>query len=601
MPITHSDTEARKQLDELELVYRSITSYRPAVTNPPILDSSLDAPINQDNGHISGLRPLLEAVKRDLDVTKQFLAAPNAASLPPPLTNAPYLIAVWKEVLSSPLPIVAIGRTFSEHSKDTTTADAKGQKQALPQNSDKHKSAGVKVDVVADNGHTWIRINTAKNARLLAEFREIDSHFTDSEDEDDNMVGPSLAQSEFDNSLLRLGRGLLAAARGNPVLGTNKPPEVVLRLTRIDPDAPDECENDSRIALTVELLRKTGLSIKLGERGPISQLTDLAPALPPPPTLVPTHRINLDLSILVALVSDLSHAPLPDTVDAAYTRFIPSPDYVEWKRSRLRAKNGGSSDSVVNTIEDDVYGPNQHSRALSEQLLQEMRKGILQEIYERLLVYPGETTNGDAPLRVEFWTTPEARDRCLRIVAKIGGAAEKRRAHALFLADTDDTSVALNEQEAQYWAHSRYPRAFLPLLPIRVFSAPEPTSSIDTPPPPHPGFFSALEATCRALLASGSAPTPEEAPGDGELQRAAVVRTNGRLTVHTVQSMLCGAVRGWTTLTANRASVKAVLREVRARGYGAEARGEGKLAALWIVDPRSLAQGMRSDISAAPA
>ncbi|KAI9438196.1 hypothetical protein H4582DRAFT_2111648 [Lactarius indigo] len=594
MPITHSDNETRKQLDELDLVYRSITSYRPAVTNPPILDSSLDAPINQDSDHISGLRPLQEAVKRDLDVTKQ-----TPPPLPPPSTNAPYLIAVWKEVLSSPLPIVAIGRTFSEHSKDTTTVDAKERKQAHSQNSDKHKPAGVKVDVVADNGYTWIRVNTAKNARLLAEFREIDSHFTDSEDEDDNMVGPSLAQSEFDNSLLRMGRALLAAARDNPVLGTNKPPEVVLRLTRIDPDAPDECENDPRIALTVELLRKMGLSINLGERGPISQLTDLAPALPPPPMLVPTHRINLDLSILVAFVSDLSHAPLPNTVDAAYTRFIPSAEYVEWKRSRLRAKNGGNSDSIMNTIEDDVYGPNQHSRALSEQLLQEMRKGILQEIHERLLAYLEGTTNGDTPLRVEFWTTPEARDRCLRIVAKIGGPAEKRRAHALFLADID-SSVSLDEREAQYWAQSRYPHAFLPLLPIRVFSAPE--SAPIEPPPHHARFFSALEATCRALLASGFTPSsaPEEA-GDGELQRAAVVRTNGRLTVHTVQSMLCGAVRGWTTLTANRASVKAVLREVRARGYGAEVRGEGRLAALWIVDPRSLAQGMRSDISAAPA
>ena len=396
-----------------------------------------------------------------------------------------------------------------------------------------------------------------------------------------------------------MGRALLAAARDNPILGTNRPPEVVLRLTRIDPDATEECENDPRIALTVGLLRKMGLSIKLGERGPISQLMNLAPTLLPPQTLVPTHRINLDLSILVAFVSDLTHAPLPDTVDAAYTRFIPSAEYLEWKRSRLREKNGGSSDSM-NTIEEDAYGPSQHSRALSEQYLQEMRKGILQEIYERLLAYPGEAT-GDAPIRVEFWTTPEARDRCLRIVAKIGGPAEKRRAHALFLAVDDDDSMSLNELEAEYWAHSRYPRAFLPLLPIRVFSAPEP-ASIETPPPLHAGFFSALEATCRALLASGSVPP------DGELQRAAVVvvRTNGRLTVHTVQSMLCGAVRGWTTLTANRASVKAVLREVRARGYGAETRDrdvdEGRHhAALWIVDPRSLAQGMRSDISTAPA
>ncbi len=165
--------------------------------------------------------------------------------------------------------------------------------------------------------------------------------------------------------------------------------------------------------------------------------------------------------------------------------------------------------------------------------------------------------------------------------------------------------MSLKEQEAQYWSHSRYPPAFLPLLPIRVFPATEP-ASIETSPT-RVGFFSALEATCRALLASGPAPAPSpEGTGNGELPRAAVVRMNGRLTLHTVQSMQCGATRGWTTLTANRSSVKAVLREVRARGgYGVEARGrdvsDGRHAALWIIDPRSLAQGMRSDISASPA
>ncbi|KAI9449896.1 hypothetical protein BJY52DRAFT_1155509 [Lactarius psammicola] len=597
MPIIHSDTETRKQLDELNLVYQSITSYRPATSDLPILDST------SDSDQISGLRPLLDAVKRDLDVTKQFLAAPDAAFLPPPAANAPYLIAVWKEVLSSPLPVVAIGKTFFEK---TTTTDVIGRKQAHTQNSDKHKSAGIKVDVVANNGHTWIQVNTHVNARLLAEFCEID---TDSEVEDgtdNNMVGPSLAQSEFNNSLLRMGRTLLAAARDNPVLGTNKPPEVVLRLTRIDPDATEECENDSRIALTVELLRKMGLLIELGERGPITQLMDLAPTLLPP-TLVPTHRINLELSILIAFVSDLTHAPLPDTVDTAYMRFMPSAEYVEWKRSRLRAKNGGGSDNM-NTIEEDVYGAVGHSqRPLSEQLLREMRRGILQEIYEGLLAYLGKPT-GNAPLRVEFWTTPEARDRCLRIVAKNGGPDEKRRARALFLTDDDgdDDSVSLNERVSQYWAHSRYPHAFLPLLPIRVFSSPSP-ASIETRPP-HAGFFSALEQTCRALLASGTVTAPPpEAARDGELQRAAFVRANGgQLTVHTVQSILCGAVRGWTTLTANKARVKAILREMRARGYDAEVQrswdvGEKKHAALWIVDPRNLVQRMRSDIGVAPA
>jgi hypothetical protein len=457
---------------------------------------------------------------------------------------------------------------------------------------------------------------SAKNSRLLAEFREIDSYLTDSDSEGDAAC-PPLAQTVFDNSLLRTGRALLAAARDNPVLGTNNPPEIVLRLTRIDPDATDESGNDPRIARTIELLRDMGLSIKLGERGAIKQLVDSAPVLPPSPPLMPTHQINLDLSILIALVSDLTHAPLPESVDAAHERFTPSVAYVEWKRSRLRAKRGGSSDDT-NAVKEDIDDPfdsTQHSRALAEQLQQELHKGVFQEIHERLLtsreqlsIIMGSPTHipvEEMPQVVEFWTTPEARDRCLRIVAKIGGPAEKRRAHALFPTSSVDGGVSLSlaEQEAQYWANSRYPRGFLPLLPIRVFpnstSEPSPSSS-----PLRAKFFGALGATCRALLAASGAPHPRvpeaEVVGEGEIQRASVVRTNVRLTTHTVQSMLCGAARGWTTLTANRASVKVILKEVKMRGYGVDAWGRdaGVIhhAALWVVDPRSLAEGMRSDV-----
>ena len=441
------------------------------------------------------------------------------------------------------------------------------------------------------------------------------------------MAGPSPAQTEFDNSLLRTGRALLAAARDNPVLGTDTPPEIILRLTRIDPDATDEGGNDPRIALTIDLLREMGLSIKLGERGAIPQPTNSAPTLSSPPVLIPTHQINLDLSVLIALVSDLTHASLPASADAAYERFIPTTAYVEWKRSRFRAKSGGGGDGTNAGREniDDVIDSSQHSRALAEQQQQEMQKGMLQEIHERLLAclaaanaggssHPAVTTphSQGAPLPVEFWTTPEARDRCLRIVSKIGGPAEKRRAAALFsTSSVDDTSAT--EQEAMYWADSRFPCGFLPFSPIRVFSAPEPESP---PPPADEGFFHALEATCRALLAPHPHVSPvtievageELEPEEGETQRASVLRTNARLTTHTVQSMLCGAARGWTTLTANRTSVRAILREVKTRGYGVEARGRGagatRHAALWIVDPRSLAEGMRSDvdtINAVPA
>jgi hypothetical protein len=68
----HSETTTL--LREMELVYQSIKSYQPTTTNPPILDSpSVVAETNQDGQHLYGLRPFLEAVKRDIDVIKQVL------------------------------------------------------------------------------------------------------------------------------------------------------------------------------------------------------------------------------------------------------------------------------------------------------------------------------------------------------------------------------------------------------------------------------------------------------------------------------------------------------------------------------------------------
>jgi hypothetical protein len=72
--------ETTSLLREMELVYQSITSYQHTITNPPILDSSAGAAPNQDSQHLYGLRPFLEAVKRDLDVVMQVLL-PRAYSL----------------------------------------------------------------------------------------------------------------------------------------------------------------------------------------------------------------------------------------------------------------------------------------------------------------------------------------------------------------------------------------------------------------------------------------------------------------------------------------------------------------------------------------
>lgn len=481
---------------------------------------------------------------------------------------------------------------------------------------------------------------------MLAEFREIDSYLTDSSDEDlssdeANVKDPSrpgtLAQTSFDNSILRMGRGLLEAARANPVeipdshgIISLVPPQVILRLTRLDPSSEAE-QNDPRIAQTVQCLLDMGVEVALGERE-IADIPELSSPPPLPVTqLVPSIHINLDLSLLIALVSDLTHATLPNSLEDANKRFIPPTREREWKKSTPKEKNGanhGESD-VVDADQSHLSDLAKHTRALTNQLMQEMGRSLIQEIRGRLPVPddPKDSQHPSAATKVEFWTTPEAKERCLRIVSKIGGPNEKRRAEALFIPSAE-------QADSSYWKESRFSEAYIPLLPIKLYpsnvAASPPSLEREVASPVrqkrHDSFFTTLEQTCREILRNESDSLGAQADQDDEfttddivpetpkspkIRRATTLKANQRLTIHTVQSMLWGATLGWTTLTANRTSVKAILREMAGRernnARGAVLSGEApqsdevlvghttSTAAIWLVDPRSLAEGMRAD------
>ena len=63
---------------------------------------------------------------------------------------------------------------------------------------------------------------------MLAELLEIDLYLDN--DSDDSMTDhqPSLAQKEFDNSLLCMGQSLIAAVKENLVPDTTNPPRITL-------------------------------------------------------------------------------------------------------------------------------------------------------------------------------------------------------------------------------------------------------------------------------------------------------------------------------------------------------------------------------------
>ncbi|TCD64895.1 hypothetical protein EIP91_003471 [Steccherinum ochraceum] len=594
---------------KLHSVLVSIATFGPSVAKPPIIDASVTIAGEPSDEHqhqeaVHGLRALRDAVRRDLENIEK------CASLPPPSTNAPYLIAVWKEVLLAPQPVIGIWSTFFESGVPAAPRKRGGRKE--------RKEDGVKVDVVADGGKSWIRVNTVKNSRLLAEFREMDSYLTESEEdeeEDPDGTRPSLRQEEFDNSVLRMARPLLAAAQANPVPGSTESPSITIQLTRLDPAPPERRDYDDRIPQTIDALKKLGINVRLGERND-AVLSEAHHAKPENPRtrLQPTPRINLDLSILIALVSDLTHSSLPQSVEDAEARFTPSSSYIEWKRTRLVAQNVVIPDKIT-----DIEHIAKPSRALSTQALQETVRALWHEMQERLSSFIADAS-------VEFWTTPEAVDRCRQIVGKIGGPNERRRVQAML---PSDDPLTVEQQEELFWEGSRYPRGYIPLFPIRLF--PPATQLPDSHVPLPNGaelapFFTALSKTCRTILAQDIMPdprvtlsssSPSPTPGtpqdtstpedDSEIPRAAVMKANHRLTAHTVHTMLWGASRGWTTLTANKASVKAILREMktsgnavweRSSGEDSAADGDGdggEYAALWVVEPRSLAEGMRSD------
>jgi hypothetical protein len=67
-------------------------------------------------------------------------------------TNSLYYFALWSEVLRAPRPITALGKMFDYPELKSSQGD-EGQAKVQP-------GGKVKVDIVADNGRCWIRVNT---------------------------------------------------------------------------------------------------------------------------------------------------------------------------------------------------------------------------------------------------------------------------------------------------------------------------------------------------------------------------------------------------------------------------------------------------------
>ncbi|KAF8308973.1 hypothetical protein DL93DRAFT_2158698 [Clavulina sp. PMI_390] len=485
------------------------------------------------------------------DMTKEVRAlekAISSRSSKPLSTNSPYLLAVWAEVLASE-DVVAISRSFPtsvQEQRRHVGLKSPPANFGAPAGTLK-PTESAKVDVVSADGAVWTRVNTITTDRFLRELYELDYARPASDDDSDSdsepeiilppssdasfsqdLDGPadrSLPSIRKECSIVQMGLELVQAAQ----LHTHSRPQVNIRFTRLLnhfesahviewldaggdevgflPDSAEAVSRDDRLILQqLQRLHALGIHLDFGP-APIAPHNVAPPSLSPSPTqpLIPTQHINLDLSLLVALSSDITHAPLPTSLAEAERRF----------QKLSRSQRDRKKSSKPNTLQSASIAENgsgtegqeavemgEHARSLVSQVMQETERSLLDEIHERcyppeergdqsadrLSDVPNRTTGSEAEGigRARFYTTMEARDRFLTIVSKIGGPLEKARSRALFAIPDDDQmgsgNHGLESAISAFWAGSRFPRAYVPdLVPIHIH--PEASDSVSYQPP----------------------------------------------------------------------------------------------------------------------
>ena len=172
----------------------------------------------------------------------------------------------------------------------------------------KGKTAAL-VDIVADEGREWIRVSTVSEKRIIFDLAKL-GWVNDSDSEDDMLntsTRPTDWQDEDDEDqvdVVRNARELARAAQANPVRG--RPPKVRFVLTRIVAGKMKEVDT------IIAKIRATGAIVQCAEDIPPAQpLQAVLDDLLVDRTRALSDTLNIDCTILLALVSDISHKPCP--------------------------------------------------------------------------------------------------------------------------------------------------------------------------------------------------------------------------------------------------------------------------------------------------
>lgn len=253
-----------------------------------------------------------DGAERDPDTEMRFLHALRSS-------NLPFYQAVWNIARGSCGGLLALGKRFYWGRKEWPLEEKKAQKgdgsweKNKQSNKDKRKS--VFVDIVADDGESWVKVSTVSESRLLFDMAkkgwERDSDCDALSDEDGegsskrtvlrNFDGEDSGEDSDDDELelIKLARDLRKAADATRV--RYKHPQLRIVLPKIEEGNVPEIDD------VLKEMRNYGIKVECQDSISANASQAKLASLLPQPFKNFTPAVNIDCTLLLAIVSDLSH------------------------------------------------------------------------------------------------------------------------------------------------------------------------------------------------------------------------------------------------------------------------------------------------------
>lgn len=230
-------------------------------------------------------------------------------------SNLPFYQAVWSVAKGSCEGLAVLGKRFYWDGETKASADSKKKSRDQEKKPSKDKRKSVFVDIVADDGAEWVKVSTISESRLLFEMaekgweRDSDDECLSGEEEGGrtrrtmlrNFDGEEPDADDDELELIKLARDLRKAA--DAVRISYKNPRLRVVLPKIEEGHIPELDD------IVHEMRSYGVQVEFQGSLHTDANTNTAAMsrLLPKPFKSFTPTLNVDCTLLLAMVSDLSH------------------------------------------------------------------------------------------------------------------------------------------------------------------------------------------------------------------------------------------------------------------------------------------------------